>query len=72
MLLVKRCLLLTKHTHAKHKQETLNVDDITVKDITTIEGKAIENSSSQFGLHQVINEPLGSRKKSHPSGKQCL
>ena len=26
-------------------------------DITTTEGKAIENISSQFGLHQMINEP---------------
>ena len=26
-------------------------------DTTTTEGKAIENISSQFGLHQVINEP---------------
>ena len=26
-------------------------------DITTIAGKVIENISSQFGLHQVINEP---------------
>ena len=26
-------------------------------DITTSEGKAIENMSSQFSLHQVINEP---------------
>ena len=27
-------------------------------DITTTEGKAIENISSQFGLHQMINEPI--------------
>ena len=26
-------------------------------DVTTAEGKAIENISSQFGLHQMINEP---------------
>ena len=26
-------------------------------DITTTEGKAIENISLQFGLHQIINEP---------------
>ena len=26
-------------------------------DITTSEGKPIENISSQFGLYQVINEP---------------
>ena len=26
-------------------------------DITTTEGKAIENISSQFGLHQMVNEP---------------
>ena len=26
-------------------------------DITTTEGKAIENISSHSGLHQVINEP---------------
>ena len=25
-------------------------------DVTTTEGKAVENISSQFGLHQVINE----------------
>ena len=27
-------------------------------DITTTEGKAVENISSQFGLHQMINEPI--------------
>ena len=27
-------------------------------DLTTTEGKAIENISSQFGLHQMINEPI--------------
>ena len=27
-------------------------------DITTTEGKAIENISSRFGLHQMINDPL--------------
>ena len=40
------------------------LDDFNVKssnwcknDITTTEGKTIENISSQFGLHQMINEP---------------
>ena len=31
-------------------------------DITTSEGKAIGNISSQFGLHQVINEPRFGRE----------
>ena len=37
------------------------LDDFNAKssknNITTTEGKAIENISSQFGLHQMINEP---------------
>ena len=36
-------------------------------DITTIEGEAIENISSQFGLHQVINEPKHILQSSSPS-----
>ena len=33
-------------------------------DISTTEGKAIENISSQFGLHQMINEPTDILKSS--------
>ena len=36
-------------------------------DITTTEGKAIENISSQFGLHQMINEPTHILKSSSSS-----
>ena len=36
-------------------------------DITATEGKAIENISSQFGLHQMINEPTHILKSSSSS-----